>query len=1201
MSGETEVKKLLVKLGISTTDATLAVKELLALFAQADKQAATAAVEQQRQQKISIGDAKVELSQRQLIAQEIRNQTALEQKRMAVAQAETAELQKQLALLKLQTAESQKNTSSRVGASSGPIPISNYSSARMSVADSLAARTNAANELYGRGSSYKQWYAQNVVPEVAAITAETTTEIKQVTTQVDSFATRINESFRRMFLSPIQWLKELKTELGGKTIGGYKEGSFTPISYFKDAGGTTRVSPTEEFDELGAAVGKTTKGLRQGQAAATSLFSVIRGNGLRAVARFIGMSETLGPIIAKAFNVFAVLGFIELLTQLPAMFSRLEGAITGWDEKAKKAYDDLVTENQQATKAVRDLQFAQIDMQKIGAKGQKALDLENTTIQQKIKLLQQAQVEAKNAAIGAVQELDLREAYNKSGAANPGNPLAGVVMGLVDPLGIGGQSKAELEKTRDEKEKEARELDAEIRKLQLEDAARTAKEVAAKEREMARELAKEKLELNKQLADETYQAQITGIHEESANLERAYKNRELSFAAYIERKRASNKQETDLELHRQATLNEISKKELDLDKEDLGKKYNVKIDELKSKTAAAYGKITAEDRVKQSALDQQVTDDRLAADKEAISGVADLQEAASAQKRTVVERAYKDELISAENYYDTLKQLNREDAQSKTEAENEKYKLETSSAENDIRHALELVKIKQTAANQEINLEEEKLNAIDEKRGIMFDRQRARFDKEVELYRTASVEQTKPGGVFSSMLGRFSRTGGVAQGLQIGMSGLGAVQNFQGGRNAGDVASPLREGFKYLFQDRTKLDQQGVEALKNFNSALQAGAEAVTSFLQALTQPRSAAAGGFAGGFATMGLSKTLAGAFPNQLGALGGPIGQAASLIIGGTIGALFGHIRAELERTATKLNEAFRNTTRSIDDGGVRLTEGIKQLQAIRQNAIDSFSGSKMGRQKLKEILPQMEDQIHALNNQLAKTVNDFNLAYGKLLKPEGMGAFIDSLDGILKQYKEFASAIDDTAKAQDYLNRSVQQYIDSQQRELNQTEMDAIQNALDYNNLLKERKDLVDQWNTAQYDALTSGNLSRQRTAAQQALAEQAKQARAYQDQLHQIDQQIALAKFKTEQEQHVFNLAATRVGLEAQLLEMQKAQTTYDLQRVRALQELVTLFQNGSSTAINSFLNAAGLAPDLRSLFENAFNQYGRYGFTNVQTQ
>lgn len=1132
MAGETEIKKLLVKLGVSTVDAKAAVKELLDLFAAADKQSTAAFADQQRQQKLSISDSKVQISQKQVIAQEIKNATALEQKRMAVAQAETAELQKQLALLKLQGAEVRKTATTTSRPAAGPIPIN-----------------------YGGGPGYK---IGNAV--------------------VAGIVPGIND-------------KPRPTEAGSGRGNGYDAGAMSFLFPPPEA--------AEELEKIDTKVKKIGSSFRGGTTAATSLFSVMRGSGLRAVSRFVGMSETLGPILNKAFSAIALLGFIELLSQLPAMFEKLSGAITGWDEKAKHAYEEFINENRTAAKAVRDLQFAQIDMQKIGAKGQRALDLENSTLQEKIKLLEQAQGEAKKAAVGAEQELAKREATKKSNAFSPGT-----FFGLIDPLELASQytqSKSELEKTRDDKEKEARDLDADIRKLKLDDAVRTAREVAEKEKELAKDLAKEQLELQKQLAEESYQAEATGIKESTESLDRAYKDREISLTEYVAQKKALNEQEVLIDAARQKRLDEAAYKELELDKETLGKKFKVREDELKSRTAVAFNKRTSDQRTKDAVEDDKLRQDQLTATQEVINSDEQLTETAIAQKRHVVEKAYKDELVTADQYYATLKILNEEDLDSKVAAENAKFALEEKTGATTVAHILKLAEIRQQYANEEVNLEAEKEDAIDEKRGVMFDRQRERLNKEQELYRQATQEQQKPGGIIAGMIGRFNRAGGVAQGLQMGLSGLQAIAGVTGGRNAGDVAGPLQEGFKYLFKDRTKLDQQGVEALKNFNSALMAGAEAVTSFLQALTQPRSGAAGGFAGGFATMGLGKTLAGSFPKQLSALGGPAGQLAELAGGAIIGAILGHARAEMERTVRRLQEGFTKVTKSIDDGGTKLTTGIQQLQAMRQQAVDELSGSKSGRQKLKDILPQMDDQIHALSNQLSKTVNDFNLAYAKLLNPEGMGSFIDSLDGILKQYKEFALAVDDTAKAQDYLNRSVQQYVNSQQRELNQNEMDAVNDALNYNDLLKQRKDLLDQIRTSQYDALTKGVLSRERTGAQQALAEQAAQAKQYADQIHQIDQQIALAKVKVDSEQQVFSLSTTRIGLETQLITLQKAQTTYDMQRIAELKTVVDLFQNGSSTAINSFLNAAGIAPDLRTLFENAFATYGRYGFASVQTQ
>lgn len=68
----------------------------------------------------------------------------------------------------------------------------------------------------------------------------------------------------------------------------------------------------------------------------------------RSVTTFLAKSDTIGPLLSKAFGTVAVLGMVEALAQVPEMFSKLEGAITGWDEKAKKSYADFLANNDKA-------------------------------------------------------------------------------------------------------------------------------------------------------------------------------------------------------------------------------------------------------------------------------------------------------------------------------------------------------------------------------------------------------------------------------------------------------------------------------------------------------------------------------------------------------------------------------------------------------------------------------------------------------------------------------------------------------------------------------------------------------------------------------------------------------------------------------------------------------------------------------------
>jgi hypothetical protein len=116
---------------------------------------------------------------------------------------------------------------------------------------------------------------------------------------------------------------------------------------------------------------------------------------------------------------------------------------------------------------------------------------------------------------------------------------------------------------------------------------------------------------------------------------------------------------------------------------------------------------------------------------------------------------------------------------------------------------------------------------------------------------------------------------------------------------------------------------------------------------------------------------------------------------------------------------------------------------------------------------------------------------------------------------------------------------------------------------------------------------------------ALAELGKTQTEDKKRVDQINREIEIAKYKVDRENVVFHLATDRVQLEMQLAAVQKQVIDYDMKRIIALAQLMAGVQTPGN--LDRFLDMAGMAPDLKALFEKQFQAYGRYGFTNVQTQ
>jgi hypothetical protein len=91
-----------------------------------------------------------------------------------------------------------------------------------------------------------------------------------------------------------------------------------------------------------------------------------------------------------------------------------------------------------------------------------------------------------------------------------------------------------------------------------------------------------------------------------------------------------------------------------------------------------------------------------------------------------------------------------------------------------------------------------------------------------------------------------------------------------------------------------------------------------------------------------------------------------------------------------------------------------------------------------------------------------------------------------------------------------------------------------------LQQQRSDLITKTQQQEYDILTQGNLVGQRTRAQQGASQIGDLERQKNDQLKQIDQQIAAAQDRFDIEKKIFGLSQDRTQLEAELVILQHGQ-------------------------------------------------------------
>jgi hypothetical protein len=126
---------------------------------------------------------------------------------------------------------------------------------------------------------------------------------------------------------------------------------------------TAAASSTSDIAEWAAALGTAKKGLSEAELASIDFGRALAGQGgvtnsvteariaaqglaqdlgihlPRAATSFLAKLPEIGPLLSVAFAPIAIIGLIEALGQVPKMFEKLEGAVTGWGETAKKEYE----------------------------------------------------------------------------------------------------------------------------------------------------------------------------------------------------------------------------------------------------------------------------------------------------------------------------------------------------------------------------------------------------------------------------------------------------------------------------------------------------------------------------------------------------------------------------------------------------------------------------------------------------------------------------------------------------------------------------------------------------------------------------------------------------------------------------------------------------------------------------------------------
>lgn len=175
---------------------------------------------------------------------------------------------------------------------------------------------------------------------------------------------------------------------------------------------------TQASNQAAPAIDKVTYSTTEARVAAMGLGQELGVRMPRILSRFLSQSESIGPLLSKAFTVVAVVAMIEVVSMLADKIKQVAESVYGWDEATKKAYADNIAASDAALTRYRELKNKQDELALIGVSGpqkatiaidnqvqaHKRLDTEVDTVNKHLRQVQDA-VDISNLTTGSTKYL----------------------------------------------------------------------------------------------------------------------------------------------------------------------------------------------------------------------------------------------------------------------------------------------------------------------------------------------------------------------------------------------------------------------------------------------------------------------------------------------------------------------------------------------------------------------------------------------------------------------------------------------------------------------------------------------------------------------------------------------------------------------------------------------------------------------------
>lgn len=291
-------------------------------------------------------------------------------------------------------------------------------------------------------------------------------------------------------------------------------------------------------------------------------------------------------------------------------------------------------------------------------------------------------------------------------------------------------------------------------------------------------------------------------------------------------------------------------------------------------------------------------------------------------------------------------------------------------------------------------------------------------------------------------------------------------------------------------------------------------------------------------------------------------------------SIGRLFSGMFTRAARNlAQQIRRNFDEVIAAYRSGSLTLAEAIRQIESERAEAIRQLSGKKGGRKELDKLLPEFDRALADLRARQQAVFEQFEAQLELLRVGEAFRDVAADVRELVRQYRNYVDAGGDLARANEFLSLSLENLRERSVTELAEGERAAIEDALQLNELLREREDLLAEAAEEERRIRARGVLERQRPIAQQKAEELDALRRRREERLAELDQDIRLLQLKVDTEAQVFDLARDRVALEMRLLELKSRELERETSRLVTLKEIVAGIVPGAAGAFS-------LTPQLR---------------------